>query len=137
MKQILIPLCLFVIVAGLFLGLGGMGSTQPNLQVAAGELNVWGDWGINPCKYTYERNENNTRVSTTISNLSDKDTKFDLGDGQVVMIPTGGNITHTYQISLKGQTERIYITKLATQSSGLIAQEALVLKIQAEGGDER
>ena len=108
----------------------GIGYAQPpNLTVAAGELNFWGDWSINPCKYEYKWAYCDT-VETTISNLSSEDCRFDLGDGQVPSIPAGGNLTHSYQVPLRGQTERILITKLATQSSRIAIQEQLVLKIE-------
>ena len=133
----LAPLCLFAIVAGLFFGLGGLGSAQPNLQVAAGELNVWGGWSISPSKYTYGYWENSARVGTTILNLSGEDCSFDLGDGSTVMIPANGNLTQSYKMSLKGQTERVRIVKPAGSQGGLSVQEALVLKIEprTKGGD--
>ena len=133
----LVPLCLFAIVAGLFFGLGGLGSAQPNLQVAAGELNINGDWSISPCKYTYGYWENSAMVGTTISNLSGEDCSFDLGDGSTVMIPANGNLTQSYKMSLKGQTERVRIVKPAGSQGGLSVQEALVLKIEprTKGGD--
>jgi hypothetical protein len=135
----LVPLCLFAIVAGLFFGLGGLGSAQPNLQVAAGELNYWEDWSISPCKYTYGYWENSARVSTTISNLSGEDCSFALGDGSIFTIPANGNLTQSYKMSLKGQTERVRIVKLAGSQGGLSVQEALVLKIEprTKGGDTR
>jgi hypothetical protein len=126
----LVPLSLFALVAGLFFALGGMGSAQPNLVVAAGELNYWEDWSISPCKYTYGYWENSARVGTNIFNLSSGDCSFDLGDGNTVMIPGKGNLTHSYQVPLKGQTERIRIVKLAGSQGGLSIQEGLVLKIE-------
>ena len=139
MKYIM-PLCLFAIVAGLFFGLGGIGKTQPNLEVSyawdaknevwTSELNYWKDWSIAPCKYTYGYWENSARVGTTILNLSGGDCSFDLGDGNTVMILGKGNLTHYYQVPLKGQTERIRITKLTEVQTGMAVQEALVLKIE-------
>jgi hypothetical protein len=99
------------------------------------------DWSIAPCKYTYGYWENSARVSTTISNLSGEDCSFALGDGSISMIPANGNITYSYQVPLKGQTERIRITRmvLANTQGGLGVQEALVLKIEprTRGGDTR
>ena len=136
----LVPMCLFGIIAGLFFALGGVGETKPNMQVVyawdaeneiwTSELNVWDGWSINPCKITYRYWENDARVSTTIANTSDETIEVDLGDGQIATIGAGSNLTHSYQIPLKGQTERILITKLETQSPGLQSQEQLVLKIQ-------
>jgi hypothetical protein len=95
------------------------------------------DWSIAPCKYTYGYWESSARVRTTISNLSSKDAEFSLGDGSMAMISASGNLTHSYSVSLKGQTERIRITKLGEAQSGLSIQEALVLKIEprTKGGD--
>ena len=56
------------------------------------------------------------------------------------MIPANGNITYSFQVDwLKGQTERVRITKLGEVQSGLSIQEALVLKIELDkkGGDTR
>ena len=136
----LVPLCLFAIVAGLFFGLGGIGKTQPNLAIVyawdaengtwTSELDYWDDWSINPCKITYGYWENSARVSTTISNLSGEDCSFALGDGSIFTIPANGNLTQSYKMSLKGQTERIRIVKLAGSQGGLSIQEGLVLKIE-------
>jgi len=127
----LVPLCLFAIVAGLFFGLGGLGSAQPNLQVAAGELNIGGDWSITPCKYTYQWWERQARVSTTVCNWGDKKIEVIMEDGSTIEIPPAGNITCDFQIDwLKGQTERVRIVKPAGSQGGLSVQEALVLKIE-------
>jgi len=71
-----------------------------------------------------------------ISNLSDTDSKFDV-DGIVYEIPAGDGFKCYRRVELRGQTERIYVTKLETQSSGIIVQEQLVLKIEPKGGDVR
>lgn len=134
----LVPLCLFALVAGLFLWLGGIGNTQPNLQVAEARPLKGTGWEIAPCKYTYGYWENSARVGTTIFNLSGEDCGFGLGDGNTAIIPTSGNLTYSYQVSLKGQTERIWIAKLTIENKGGIAtQEVLILKIQprTKGGD--
>ena len=133
----LVPLCLFAIVAGLFFGLGGLGSAQPNVVVAEGRPLMASDWSIAPCKYTYGYWENSARVSTTISNLSGEDCSFVLGDGSIFTIPANGNLTQSYKMSLKGQTERVRIVKPAGSQGGLRVQEALVLKIEprTKGGD--
>ena len=131
MRQIIVPLCLFAMVASLFFGLGGIGSTQPNLQVSEARPLMVSDWSISPCKYTYQWWERPARVSTTISNQSDEDALFKLGDEQVVAIPANGNITYSFQVDwLKGQTERIRIIRIVENQSGLSIQEALVLKIE-------
>lgn len=140
MRQIIVPLCLFAMVAGLFFALGGIGNTQPNLQVAEARPLMVSDWSISPCKYSYQWWERPARVSTTIFNQSDEDALFKLEDEQVVMIPANGNITYSFQVDwLKGQTERVRITKLGEVQSGLSIQETLVLKIEprTKGGDTK
>jgi hypothetical protein len=118
-------------VASLFFGLGGIGSTQPNLQVSEARPLMMSDWSISPCKYSYQWWERPARVSTTIFNQSDEDALFKLGDEQVVMIPAYGNLTCSYKFNyLHGQTERIRITRIVENRSGLSIQEALVLKIE-------
>ena len=118
----------------------GIGYTQSGacLTIAAGAYDIPEfSFTINPCKYTYD-GWGMATVQTTITELSGKSGQFDLGDGNIVTIPAHGNLTHAYKFNyLHGQTERIYITRLATQSSGITFQEQLVLKIQTEGGDER
>jgi hypothetical protein len=118
-------------VASLFFALGGIGNTQPNLQVAEARPLKGTGWEIAPCKYSYQWWERPARVSTTISNQSGEDALFKLGDEQVVVIPANGNITYSFQVDwLHGQTERVRITKLVENQSGLSIQEALVLKIE-------
>ena len=134
MKRIIPYITLVLMIASILIPVG-MGYTRSeaktNLQIAAGELNVWSNWSINPCKYTYQVSESNVRVSTTISNLSDKDMEFDLGDGStVVIIPAKTSLSYSYEVNLTGQTERIRITKLADKQSDVSVQEALVLKIE-------
>ena len=134
MKRIIPYITLVLMIASILVPVG-MGYTRSeaktNLQIAAGELNVWSNWSINPCKYTYQVSESNVRVSTTISNLSDRDMEFDLGDGSaVVIIPAKTSLGYYYEINLTGQTERIRITKLADKQSDVSVQEALVLKIE-------
>lgn len=134
MKKTVPYLVLIAMIASILVPVG-MGYTRSeaktNLQIAAGELNVWNNWSINPCKYTYQVSESDTRVSTTISNLSDRDMEFDLGDGStVVIIPAKTSLGYSYEANLTGQTERIRITKLADKQSSISRQEALVLKIE-------
>ena len=134
MKKILPCLVLITIIASVLVPVG-IGYTRSeaktNLQIAAGELNVWSNWSINPCKYTYQVSESNVRVSTTISNLSDKDMEFNLGDSSaVVIIPAKISLGYYYEVNLTGQTERIRITKLADKQSSISVQEVLVLKIE-------
>ena len=134
MKRIIPYITLVLMIASILIPVG-MGYTRSeaktNLQIAAGELNVWSNWSINPCKYTYQVSESNVRVSTTISNLSDRDMEFDLGDGSiVVIIPAKTSLSYSYEVNLTGQTERIRITKLADKQSDVSVQEALVLKIE-------
>jgi len=133
-KKILPCLVLITIIASVLVPVG-IGYTRSeaktNLQIAAGELNVWSNWSINPCKYTYQVSESNVRVSTTISNLSDKDMEFNLGDSSaVVIIPAKTSLGYYYEVNLTGQTERIRITKLADKQSSISVQEVLVLKIE-------
>jgi archaellum component FlaF (FlaF/FlaG flagellin family) len=135
MKRIIPYITLVLMIASILVPVGigytRQASANPNLQVAAGELNIWSNWSINPCKYTYQVSESNARVSTTISNLSDKDMEFDLGDGStVVIIPAKTSLSYSYEVNLTGQTERIRITKLADKQSDVSVQEALVLKIE-------
>jgi hypothetical protein len=134
MKKIIPYLVLITMIASILVPVG-IGYTRSeaktNLQIAAGELNVWNNWSINPCKYTYQVSESNVRVSTTISNLSDKDMEFDLGDGSaVVILPAKTSFGYYYEVNLTGQTERIRITKLVDKQSDISMQEALVLKIE-------
>ena len=134
MKKIIPYLVLILMIASILTPVG-VGYTRSeaktNLQIAAGELNVWSNWSINPCKYTYQVSESNARVSTTISNLSDRDMEFDLGDGSaVVILPAKTSLGYYYEVNLTGQTERIRITKLADKQSDISMQEALVLKIE-------
>ena len=144
MKRIIPYLVLITMLASILVPVGigytRQASANPNLQVAAGELNIWSNWSINPCKYTYQVSESNARVSTAISNLSDRDMEFDLGDGSiVVIIPAKTSFGYYYEVNLTGQTERIRITKLADKQSDISVQEALVLKIdpRTKGGDTR
>ena len=134
MKKIIPYLVLILAIASILVPVG-IGYTRSeaktNLQIAAGELNVWSNWSINPCKYTYQVSESNARVSTTISNLSDRDMEFDLGDGSAaVTIPAKTSLGYYYEVNLTGQTERIRITKLADKQSDVSVQEGLVLKIE-------
>jgi len=135
MKRIIPYITLVLMIASILVPVGigytRQASANPNLQVAAGELNIWSNWSINPCKYTYQVSESNARVSTIISNLSDKDMEFDLGDGSaVVIIPARASFGYYYEINLTGQTERIRITKLADKQSSISVQEVLGLKIE-------
>lgn len=98
------------------------------LTVAAGELKIWSDWSINPCKYEYEHN-GKANAKVAVNNLSSKDAKFDMGDGKVITIPAHSSISYTYRILLKGQSERFEITKL-NEGTGIRVQEQLILKIQ-------
>ena len=136
MRKLVPYITLVLMIVSILLPIGIGYAQPPNLTVALGELNFWDDWSINPCKYEYKWAYCDT-VATTISNLSSKDCSFDLGDGNMVMIPGKGNLTHYYQVPLKGQTERIRITKLTEVQTGMAMQEALVLKIEprTKGGD--
>ncbi len=105
------------------------GTVQPALPVELGQLNA-SSFAINPCKYVYyDWMPDKARVSTTICNFSDKDATFNLGDGSMVVIEGNSKIEHKYLANLDGQTQRIYITKLA-EGTGIRIQEALVLKIE-------
>lgn len=132
MSRILISLCLLVVVASLGSGLGcstdGLAEVS-NLQVAAGELKVWNDWSISPCLYTYERNATEV-VKVTVSNLSSASIVFSMGDGKTLTVSANTSKEYKYRVKLVGQTERIRITKLVENQSGLSIQEALVLKIE-------
>jgi len=133
MRKLVVWLVLLLMVSSVLVPVG-VGYTKSeaktNLVVAAGELNMWGDWSINPCKYTYEQNENNARVSITVNNLSNEDMVFDMEDGRILTVPAFSSREYEYRIRLTGQTERMQIMKVASRTSGLNVQEALVLKIE-------
>lgn len=129
-RDSLIPLLLTLIVV---LGIAGISNAieakdAKNLQIAAGELKVWQDWSINPCKYEYKHN-GMTDIKTTVNNLSSQPAQFSMGDGKIVTVPAYGSLDYTYRILLKGQTERITITRL-TIGTGIRLQESLILKIE-------
>jgi hypothetical protein len=133
MRKLVVWLVLLLMVSSVLVPVG-VGYTKSeaktNLVVAAGELNMWGDWSINPCKYTYEQNENNARVSITVNNLSNEDMVFDMEDGKILTVPAFSSREYEYRIRLTGQTERVRIVKPAGSQGGLNVQEALVLKIE-------
>lgn len=142
MKKLIPYVVLILMMVSVLVPVGigyARGTIQPVLAIAESRplVAVSGAWSIAPCKYIYQNWEGEARVSTTISNLSDEDMLIDLGDGTQSIVTAQGNIKKEYTLDLQGQIERIYITKLATQSSGLIVQECLVLKIQPKGGDTR
>jgi hypothetical protein len=116
----------------------GLGCTQPGVSIveAAGELNVWGDWSINPCKYEYQ-NCGKAEIFTTVTNLSSTEAKFNMGDGCTISIPAKERILWSYKFNyLCGQTERIQITKVdLTYTEGIIVQNAINLKIVPKGGE--
>ncbi len=137
MSRIIACIILVLAVASVLVPVG-VGYTQPRLrlEVAAGELSIYDDWSISPCKYEYE-GRGQIRACTTIYNRSSKDASFDYGDGDAAIIVAKGNSTHYYNINyLGGQTVRFRITKLIENGTGIRVEEALILKIvPKEGGD--
>jgi hypothetical protein len=109
---------------------GGVGAVKADYKLCSSD----GTWCIEPAKYTYwGEGEETVRVSTTISNQSDKECSFDLGDGNTTAIAGEGNLTYSYSVSMNGNTTRYFIVK---EGQGWI-REALTLKIQPfwRGGD--
>lgn len=140
MKQIVVPLCCFGLVAALFFGMGGISNAQPNLEVAAGEIKQWDDWSINPCKYTYQFYDR-LDVETTVNNKIGMEQRFDMGNGDVITIPANSSREYTYHgVRLMGNTVRFYITQIK-EGTGLVEIHANILKIvpksEREGGDSR
>ena len=132
MKKALPYLVLIAMIVSVLIPTGiGYARAEPVLTVAAGAYNIPEfSFTINPCKYTYDCWGMAT-VQTTITELSGKSGEFNLGDGSVVTIPAYGNLTCSYKFNyLHGQTERIKITRLIENQSGLSIQESLVLKIE-------
>jgi len=137
LKKVIPYTVLVLMIVSVLVPLGiGCAQSGACLTIAAGAYDIPEfSFTINPCKYTYD-GWGMATVQTTITELSGRSGEFDLGDGNIVTIPAHGNLTHAYKFNyLHGQTERIYITRMATQSSGITFQGQLVLKIQAEGGD--
>lgn len=135
MKKILTYAVFILMIASILIPVGvGYAQPEPALIVAAGAYDIpQFSFTINPAKYTYV-GWGMATAQTTITELSGYSGEFDLGDGNIATIPAYGNLTCSYRINyLHGQTERIYITRLATQSSGIVVQEQLVLKIQPKG----
>ena len=140
MRKLIPWLILTLMIASILVPVGigyAKGNPYSNLVVKAGELKVWPDWSINPCRYEYQHN-GTEQVKVTLANLSNQVTDFDMGDGNIATIPANFSRDYTYRVLLKGQTERIYITKIA-EGSGLVFQEAIALKIEPieKGGDSR
>lgn len=130
MKQIVVPLCVFGLATALFAGIGGFSQARAAYEITNGELNFWGDWSINPSKIEYTT-YGVAEIQVTVSNVSDKESQFDLGDGDVVSIPAHGNASHTYLVYLRGQTERITITNLEINLGGQFGRiNAQNLKIE-------
>jgi len=137
MSRILISLCLLIVLTSILSGLGcsaaGKSTTEDsNLQATAGELKVSGySFTINPCLYTYRQNATEV-VKTTVSNLSDKDAVFSMGDGKQLTVSAKSSKEYKYRLQLVGEVVRMRITKISSQSAttGLAVQEALVLKIE-------
>lgn len=96
-------------------------------QVFTSELDFWSAWSINPCKYIYE-GTGLTKVKTTIVNKTGEDAKFDIEGSGIITIPASSSQEYTRWVMLRGQTEKILITKLA-EGDGIRVQEALILKI--------
>lgn len=136
-----IILFLAIITIALPLGLGytqsGVNIVKAEVVKVAGELNAWGDWSINPCKYEYQ-NCGEAEIFTTVTNLSDIEAKFDMGDGHIISIPAKKNVLWSYKFNyLCGQTERMQITKidLTYTGKGIIVQNAINLKIVPKGSE--
>lgn len=125
MTKIIVPLCVLGLCASLFFVVftGGVGAVKGECKLCSND----GTWCIEPAKYTYWGEGENVRVSTTISNQSDKECGFDLGDGNTTTISGGGNFTHSYSANVNGNTTRYFIVKEG--QAGFI-REALILKIQ-------
>lgn len=128
MRKIIPYIVLLAMIVSIVVPVGiGYTYQPPTLKVVLGELNYWGDWSINPCKY--EGNGTGWCVAkTTVTNLSDKETRFDMGDGKVITLLGNSSMEHSYQVLLTGQTEIIWITKL-TDGMGINTQHAQGLKI--------
>jgi hypothetical protein len=125
LTKILVPLCVLGLCAGLFFLVfaGGLGAVVGEYKLCSGD----GTWCIEPARYTYWGEGENVRVSTTLTNQSDKECRFDLGDGNTTSIAGGSNLTYSYSVNMNGNTTRYFIVKEG--QAGFI-REALTLKIQ-------
>lgn len=130
--RILAPLCVFGLCAGLFFAVAGagQGAVIGNYTLISGDKS----WSITPAKYVYFCNDGEAQVNTTIFNLLEQEGRFDMGDGNAVTVPCGGNVTYTYTVSLNGTTTRYFIEK---EGQGWV-KEALTLKIEPrwKGGEK-
>lgn len=136
MKQVVVPLCLFGLFAALFFGMGGVGHAHPltpNLEIARDtegnlyeELDLGGSFTINPCKYAFWHSGKEV-IKTTVNNRGNT-ACFDMGDGNIISIGAGESIEYSYNVKLKKEEVKLYITRLAS-GAGVVLQEALALRI--------
>jgi hypothetical protein len=142
--KMIVPLCVFGLVAGLFFAVAseGRGAIKPAVcqsvdgtEAICKLISGDGSWSLAPAKYTYWCNGGEARVNTTISNLADESVMFDLGDGNTTTVPASGNLTYSYSVNLDGSTTRFYIAK---EGQGWI-RDVLTLKIEPKwkGKDTR
>jgi len=140
LSKFIVPLCLFTVVATLFFATGGsgVGIAKPNLTVAAGELSVWEDWSINPCKYNFNHAGKET-IAVKVSNKSGEFSYFDMGDGNSIGIEPYSSATYYYSVQLKKDTVKFSITKLVDGQGGISIETRYTLKIESikKGGDTR
>ena len=135
MRKIIPYIVLILMIASILapVSIGYASETiQPGLPIAEARPLIADSqtWSIAPCKYWYyDWMPNEARVGTTISNLSDKEAEFNLGDGNIVSIRGSSSMEHKYIIILNGNIVRIPITKTIIQATGLNIVEQLNLKI--------
>ena len=139
MNKFIVPLCLFAVVATLFFATGGsgVGTAKPNLIVAAGELSVWEDWSINPCKYNFNHAGKET-IPVTVNNKSGEFSYFDMGDGNSIGLEPYSSATYYYKVQLKKDAVKFSIAKLVDGQGGISVETRYTLKIEpiTKGGDK-
>lgn len=142
MKQIVVPLCVFAVVTGLFFGMLATASAVPNVAPAYGKLcdGISGSWCIEPGKYVY-RQAGGESVALTVYNLSDGPSTYDMGDGGTLVLDPYAQAEYIYRLELDGSHERpyqLYTYRYIIKKQTAEAMPcALVFKVepQKKGGD--